>query len=237
MAKAEAEAPRGDWFYAKLAEVLKQNDVTHWTHLLEVDPSSLTGLDSAGKASARRAVAVGLPLRSGRWDASRRWSVRLASRMAQVRSGLRLGRGICPASKKRCVPRANRPPSMWRLGPPFTRRKRRRGRGTARASPDVGAAGVPPRSAAIFLAIICCGRRPGGPGSKAPARGRGPPVCVARPQGEIAPRAPVRRAPLARVVGIPAVLGIGQSAGCGGRSLGIGGTERAAVVQPVARGL
>ena len=197
----------------------------------------MKGLDSAGKASAPRAVAAGLPTRSGRWVASRHWPARLASRKARARGSLRRRRGICPVSKKRCVPRANRPPSTWRLGPPFTRRERRRGRGAARASPDVGAAGVPPRSAAIFLAIICCGRRPGGPGSKAPARGRGPPVCVARPQGEIAPRAPVRRAPLARVVGIPAVLGIGQSAGCGGRSLGIGGTERAAVGQPVARGL
>ena len=41
MAKAESEAPRGDEFYTNLAEALKQNDVTHWTRPLEVDPSSL----------------------------------------------------------------------------------------------------------------------------------------------------------------------------------------------------
>ena len=69
MAKAEPEAPRGEEFYKNLADALKADDVTHWTHLLEVDPSSLKSLDSAGKAGAISARASCLPVRRARWAA------------------------------------------------------------------------------------------------------------------------------------------------------------------------
>ena len=32
-AKAESEAPRGEAFYNSLADALKTDDITHWTHL------------------------------------------------------------------------------------------------------------------------------------------------------------------------------------------------------------
>ena len=50
MAEAEGEVQRGELFYAGLVEALKRDDVTHWTHLLDVEVESLKSLDTAGKA-------------------------------------------------------------------------------------------------------------------------------------------------------------------------------------------
>eukprot|EP00959_Pyramimonas_sp_CCMP1952_P124938 2611823-Pyramimonas_sp.AAC.1 len=76
--KADSEAPRGGAFHETLTEALEQNEVTHWSHLLEVEPGSL-------RASIR--LERRLPLAPGpaAWQAGR---VKALVRAAREQKGL-----------------------------------------------------------------------------------------------------------------------------------------------------
>ncbi|CAK0864617.1 unnamed protein product [Prorocentrum cordatum] len=171
MAKAESEAPRGDEFYRNLAEALKQNDVAHWAHLLEVDPISLKSLDSAGKVSARRAVIAGL--------AGAVWQVGCVKALARA-AGEQKGPGqgqLAPVagdlSRLGEALRSAREPTAKRaaIGPAIRQAAMLRREGVARphASPDFKARslrarprGAPRwRARGAFLPFWASGKAPG----------------------------------------------------------------------------